>query len=78
MSITKEFTLPLGYEETDMTDVQFSEWLREKGWEGKVSKLGEFSQFFIPINENKIKVLAIVKYKNSCPLNRWIYVNVNV
>jgi hypothetical protein len=57
------------FKEVDMTDYGFAKYCRDNGWEGEVNKLTNWTQFILPNGT----VIAIVKYKNHEPINRWIY-----
>jgi hypothetical protein len=66
-----------GFELSDMNDVEFSKWLRRRGWQGDSQKLGEWTKFYVPLPKGN-RVLAIVKFKNSPPVQRWIYIKTGV
>lgn len=57
------------FELVDMNDHEFAKHCRDKGWDGKVNHLASFTQFILPSGT----VIALVKYKNDMPINRWIY-----
>lgn len=69
--------IPNNFKEKHFTDVMFSKWLYANGWTGdylpgdKIHK--EFTRFFV----GKL-TLAVVKYKNDHPVNRWIFINPNI
>lgn len=72
MSINEE-RLPggilYGYEFTEMSDHEFAAWLDRHGWEGRTHATNQYTKF---ISHGGI-VLAVVKYKNGAPVNRWIW-----
>jgi len=63
---------------TDMKDVEFSEWLKARGWKGDVNKIDSRWTKFVILNGDTIKVLALVKYKNDEPVSRMIWVGSNI
>ena len=62
-----------GFKEKYFTDVDFSRWLRKNGWEGDYSHVMELCRFTV-----EDKTLAVVKYRNSHPCNRFIFINTNL
>ncbi len=59
----------VNFEEVTMSDHQFAKHCHDKGWEGKVNPLKNYTQFILPTGS----VIALVRYKNDAPVNRWIY-----
>jgi hypothetical protein len=68
MQLVKDF------KEVEAKDVEFSQWLKKQGWEGDVNKVGDFTQFILPDET----IIAVVKYRNQAPCNRWIYIPENM
>ena len=57
-----------GYKLTEMSDHKFAKWLYNHDWDGDYEMVHEYNKFFIDDD-----CIAIVKYKNTPPTNRWIY-----
>lgn len=57
------------FELVHMNDHEFAKHCRDKGWDGKTNVLNQFTQFILPGGT----IIALVKYKNDMPINRWIY-----
>jgi len=64
-----EKQLLFNFKEVEMKDVKFSKWLRDREWTGEYNSIGNFNQFII--ND---EIIALVKYRNEYPVNRWIYI----
>jgi len=57
--------------EVKMTDHEFADWCREHGWRGAYRKVRSCNIFITPTGSN----IAIVRYRNSPPIDRWIFLN---
>ena len=61
-----------GFTPVDWSDHYLAKFLRDKDSDWKINKLNnEWTQFLC-----KDRVVAIVKYKNDTPIDRWIYVRI--
>ena len=65
-----EKDLLFGFKEVEMKDVEFAKLLKKNGWKGDYLPVGIFQRFV-----RGKDTLAIVRYKNDPPVNRWIYIN---
>ena len=61
----------IDFKEVVMTDLEFSEWLKHCGWDGAYSNFNNSG--IVKYTLATGTVLALVKYKNDSPVNRWIY-----
>jgi len=57
-----------GYIETDIGDHAHAKWLRDRGWKGEYNRIDVWVQYYVGN-----VILSLVKYKNSTPVDRWIY-----
>lgn len=64
-----------GFVEVDWGDHELAAWLRKNGWEGGYMSLGNFVSYERESkNPDLPDVLAVVKFKNSQPIDRWVYI----
>ncbi len=70
LQVQPEDQMLVDFELTEMTDHEFAAYCRERGWEGETNVLKQWTQFILPSGT----VVALVRYKNDAPVNRWIYV----
>jgi predicted transcriptional regulator len=61
------------YTLVSFSDVEYSKWLKSKGWKGEYYHIKEYTLFM-----EKENILAIVKYKNDYPCDRTIWINPSV
>ena len=57
-----------GYTYMNITDHEFSAFLRRNGWSDAVNKISDCVQFLVG-NE----IIAVVRYKKYVPVDRWIH-----
>jgi len=54
----------------NMTDHEFSYFMRDKGWDGKTNKIKNHVQFIVDD-----RIVAVVKYRSSPPIDRYIHIH---
>ena len=70
--------IPNNYVEKHMSDVEFSRWLNNNGWKGNYKHLERTIDHGVTAYIVNGKTIAVVKFKNSYPCDRWLFFNPDI